>query len=108
MNVLLLTHTYPTRDKPWVTPFMGHYARALADQPDVQLHVLVPEVAGLEGAGIHFHTFPVRGRRIAHKGIGRSIEGISAREQAGFLWNGVRAGRRICVENKIDLIHAHW
>ena len=110
IQALLITHTHPTLEKPWVTPFIHSFSEALAEEETLRIHLLVPETAGTLPKGkMKFHTFFVgSSNRIPHKGIGKSHQKINLFEQVRFLWSGTRAALKVAKEEQIDIIHAHW
>jgi glycosyltransferase involved in cell wall biosynthesis len=108
MKILVLTHTYPTKATPWVTPFVAHFSQALAAHPGIEVHVILPTV-GKEflGDGVIFHPFEYSGR-IAHKGIGKKTDSISRFDQLKYIVAACRKVSLVCQREKIDLVHAHW
>lgn len=107
MKVLLLTHTYPTHSAPWTTPFIANFGQALADQPGVDVHVVLPTADRFIGSGLTFHPFPYRGQ-ISHKGIGKAPDAVGRLDQLKFLVAGLQKVIEVCRGENIDLVHAHW
>ncbi len=108
MRVLSISHSFPSRSREYVTPFISSFCEALAGNRDIDLHLLIPEAEITAPSSVTVHTFRASGDRIAHKGIGADARTVGTREQLRFLFAGVAAANNILKKNKIDIVHAHW
>ena len=77
MRILTISHSFPSKERPHVTPFIHSFCKALAGQPEVELHLLTPNVDQLELPNVAVHHFEALGGHIAHKDIGDDHASVS-------------------------------
>lgn len=109
MRVLFISHSFPTSDAAWITPFIRSSVEAIGATPTTEAHVLLPRREGLEVTHARLHTFRIsRSDRISHKGLKDDTRNVSFFQQINFLWAGVRAAVAVVRRERIEVIHAHW
>ncbi len=116
MNVAFVTHAYPRWDGDLAGAFIERLVLALAERGHA-VRVIAPADAGKGGRELR-HRVPVtrvryapgRWETLAYRGTmveaARSPLGLAA--VASLVARQARAITRSCLDQRIDLVHAHW
>lgn len=109
MRILILTHTYPSKERPWITPFIASFCEALAGADRNKVFVSMPGVDQLEDNRIKVYPFFLADdNQIPHKEIGSSHHDISIFKKARYFISGTLTALSVARKHRPEVIHAHW
>ena len=111
MHICVLTHTYPSSDMPWCTPFIKHYVDALTDLgEELDVSVIIPELDADPLAGKeHIVQFKLPSTsNIPHKRLAKANNTTSPLDAVTYTFKSVQSVKALHKKKPIDAIHAHW
>lgn len=111
IRLLQLSHSFPSPECNWRTPFLLSFFQSLEKfkSDNFRQFFLIPNDPSKHNCYQNIKYFELNPKnKIPHKRIGLSSNKISILEKLSYIANGTKSALKLIKSEECNLIHAHW